>query len=196
MRACCPLAAINSPVEYQCVLQTLRYFPEHLLVLTTSQNKNPGDRGGLSIALLHAVHLLRLHVASSRVSRTDETQAVKRQLINHTGVCVCLLGDYCADRVSSERWQSTLVLEMYLVIYNEARQVAAWIRVLRCCTASTLVVGSNFARGMDIISAFVYVVVACEGGVHEDSCGVGDWPPTPRLISNTLTDSKWILNRS
>ena len=30
---------------------------EHLLVLTTPQNKDPGDRGGLSIAPLRAVYL-------------------------------------------------------------------------------------------------------------------------------------------
>jgi hypothetical protein len=54
---------------------------KHLLVLTTPQNKDPGDRGRLSIASLHAVHLSRLHLASSRISRTGETQAVKRQLI-------------------------------------------------------------------------------------------------------------------
>jgi hypothetical protein len=66
-----PLRFANTPI-----LPT-----EHLLVLSTPENKDPGDRGELSIAPLHAVRLLRLHVSSSHVSRTDETQAVKRQPI-------------------------------------------------------------------------------------------------------------------
>ena len=52
---------------------------------------------------------------------------------------------------------------MYLVVYSEADQLPRDSGCLRSCNASTQVVGSNFARGMDITLDFVYVVVACVG---------------------------------
>jgi len=72
--------------------------------------------------------------------------------------------------------------------------VVAWIRVLTILyRLDTEVVVSNFARGMDITAAFVYVVVECAGGVHEGSCGAGGCRPHPRLISKTLIQNEfWV----
>ena len=82
MPICSPCAAVNPLVKQValCFANTSLLHTKHLFDLISPQNKEPDD-WWMSIAPLHAVHLSPLQGASSRVSRTDETQAVKRELI-------------------------------------------------------------------------------------------------------------------